>query len=284
MENLIDIQHLSCKIGNRYILKDISWQIAPQDHWVIFGTNGSGKTTLLSIIAGFRHFTSGNISFCGLPYNKENILTIRKQIGFVSSSFFNLYYSKENVLDIIVSGKTGTLSLDDTVGFDDYLKAQKLLRSLHLDSKMDMPFDMLSKGERQLVLIARALMDKPAVLILDEPMDGLDIYNREYLFKLFYELAQQNIVLLYVTHHADEITSLFNQALLLKKGNVFAQGSVGETFISDQVSGLLDMPAVISTDDITQRKKIQLDIPQKDIRHVAQSIAEGVMLHDSTKN
>ena len=93
-EYVIEADHISCKMGYRYLLSDISWQVRPGERWVVFGMNGSGKTTLLSIIAGFQHFTSGSLKLFGQTLTADNNLPLRQRIGWVSSSFFDKYYSK----------------------------------------------------------------------------------------------------------------------------------------------------------------------------------------------
>ena len=107
-EYIVETKHLNCKVGQKYLLQDITWRVQKGERWVVFGMNGCGKTTLLSIIAGFRQFTSGDVSVFGAPISDENILDIRRKIGWVSASYFDKYYTKESVMDIVLSGKYGT--------------------------------------------------------------------------------------------------------------------------------------------------------------------------------
>ena len=85
---VIECKNLSCRMGKHFLIKDINWKVSPGEHWVVYGMNGSGKTTLLSIIAGFKHYTSGTLKLFGEEYTNENALEMRKKIGFVSGSFF----------------------------------------------------------------------------------------------------------------------------------------------------------------------------------------------------
>lgn len=188
---VIELDNVCCKAGYRYLLQDINWKVKQGEHWVVFSMNGSGKTTLLSIIAGFKHFTAGRLNLFDDSYSNANILDIRKRIGWVSSSFFDQYYAKESALNIVLSGKHGTLGLDMDLNLTDVLLAKELLEKLDLGDRCNYSFDMLSKGERQNVLIARALFSKPDILILDEPCSGLDIYNRNYLFHTLKELGEK---------------------------------------------------------------------------------------------
>ncbi len=245
---IIEAEHLSCKIGYRYLLQDVTWRVKPGQRWVVFGMNGSGKTTLLSIIAAYQQFTSGSLKLFGEPLTAGRLLECRRRIGWVSSSFFDKYYSREAVMDIVLSGQTGTLGLSGYMTAQARHLAMTLLEELHLGDKAGHTFDMLSKGQRQNVLIARALISKPDILVLDEPCTGLDVYNRQYLFQTLDDLAQaKGLTIIYVTHYAEEIRPLFDQCLLLKNGRIFAQGQTKELFTPELISALLDQPVEISS-------------------------------------
>ena len=133
-----------------------------------------------------------------------------------------------------------------------------LLEELHLGDKAGHAFDMLSKGERQNVLIARALLPKPVILVLDEPCTGLDIYHREYLFQTLEQLAgSKRLAIIYVTHYLEEIKPIFDQALLLKNGHIFAAGATTELFTNERISEFLDRPVAITKD---QQAMMQIQV------------------------
>lgn len=246
-ENIIELRNVGCRIGENYLLDDISWKIKKGDHWVVFGMNGSGKTTLLSIIAGFMHYTTGDVKIYGKPLTNNNVLEMRKKIGWVSASFFDKVYSLESALNIVLSGKEGTLGLDSTVSLEDVKMAKALLRELKLGERIDWAFDMFSKGERQNILIARALINNPDVLILDEPCTGLDVYNRSYLFKNIEMLSKKKeLTIIYVTHYVEEILPLFDKILLLKKGHVFTIGETKAVLNNETMSALVGYDSYIS--------------------------------------
>ena len=258
---IIEASHLSVKIGHRYILKDVNWSVRKGERWVVFGMNGCGKTTLLSIIAGFQFQTKGNLAVFGEFYNNENILAFRKKIGWVSASFYDKVYTKESVLDVVLSGKFGTLGLRGGIEDEDIRLVKQLLEELSLSDKLNRPFATLSKGERQNVLIARAMFSKPEVLILDEPCTGLDLYNREHLFATMRDLAQKsNITIIYVTHYVDEVLDIFDHALFLRQGMVINSGSVETMFTSENLTKLLDYPVVM---DISDRSHFQANLQVK---------------------
>lgn len=260
MEAIIDMQALSYKSGYTYLLHDINWQVQKGEHWVVFGLNGSGKTTLLSTIAGYRRQTHGTLRVFGESYSEDNVFDLRKRIGWVSSSFFDKYMSNESALSIVLSGLSGTLGLSGQIGNEDVMMAQALLRQFGLGEKIDYPFDVLSKGERQNVLIARALLPSPDILIMDEPSTGLDVLAKEYMLSVTRELAEKTgITLIYVTHYAEEIQPLFAHTLLLKRGRVYKKGLTDALFCDEVLSSFLDHP--VHCEKIAAGYSLHADMP-----------------------
>ena len=247
---IIEASRLSVKTGHRYILQDIDWRVKKGEHWVVFGLNGSGKTTLLSIIAGFKEPTNGQLRVFGQAYSNDNILDFRRRIGWVSASFYDKLYTRESALDIVLSGKFGTLGIRGEVKDEDIRLTKRLLGELKLGDKVNRSFATLSKGERQNVLIARALFARPQILILDEPCTGLDLYNRAHLFAIIRELAEKSeITIIYVTHYVDEVLDIFKSALFLKQGMAAACGAVQTVFTSEQFTQLIDYPVELYRDE-----------------------------------
>ena len=241
MEKTILTMHkLCCKAGRQYLLQDIDWEITRGEHCLVFGLNGSGKTTLLSIASGYKMPTSGQLSVFGQSYTNSNILAIRKRIGLISSSFFDQFYHHESALNIVLSGAVGTLGVDFDLDDDAWQKAHHLLSAVQLGQRVDQPYGAMSKGGRQSVLIARALMSEPELLILDEPCSGLDVAARERLLNTVRYLAEQkNVTLVYVTHYTEEILDCFAKTLLLKNGKVYRYGDSQAIFTAECLSGFL---------------------------------------------
>lgn len=267
MSVVVKAEHLSCQSGRRYLIHDINWEIEKGDHWIVFGMNGCGKTTLLSIIAGFKGETAGKLEVFGEAYNEKNIFSHRKRIGWVSSSFFDKYLSWESAMDIVLSGVSGTLSLSKDITNDDVKRAKLLLKKLRLGNKMAQPFALMSKGERQCVLIARALISNPEILILDEPGTGLDIYAREYVLQAIADLAETtDMTIIYVTHYVEEILPMFDKTILMKDGYIVEQGKTGEMFDNDSISRLLGYPVVAAQDAMGNvRVKLEVESTFRDL-------------------
>lgn len=245
-ETVITVKNLSCLSGSQFLLHNITWEVKKGEQWVVFGRNGCGKTTLLSIIAGYKSFSSGELEVFGQKYDASNILDIRKRIGWISSSFFDKYYHEERVIDIVLSSLSGALGVPFEIENTHIAKAKRLLTDLGLRDKIDCTFDMLSKGERQHVLIARAFMTDPEILILDEPGTGLDVLARERLLATIKELAsERDTTIIYVTHYPEEILPSFNKTLLLRNGAIYKIGATNELFTSEVMSDFFSYPAVI---------------------------------------
>lgn len=245
-EPIISIENLSCKSGNRYILHNINWRVNAGEHWIIFGKNGCGKTTLLSCIAGFKSASSGTVKVLGEEYTTENIFSLRKRVGWVSSSFFDNYFKNESAMQIVLSGLFGTFGIDYNVRDQDVRTAKALLRELHMEDKIKQPFHTMSKGERQNILIARALISKPEILLLDEPGTGLDIDAREHMMAFVADLAKQRkVTVIYVTHYPEEVQSFMNKTMLLQNGQVYAKGNTEDVMIEEKLSTFFDKPVQI---------------------------------------
>ncbi|TGA97654.1 ABC transporter ATP-binding protein [Sporolactobacillus shoreae] len=223
---IIDASRISWRRENKEVLKDVTWQVRKGEHWSLVGLNGSGKTTLLKMINGYIWPTSGTLSVLDQPFGKVDLRELRKQIGWVSSALAGRLRPQENPESIVLSGKFASIGLYDALTDDDRSKAKELLALLHCSSFSDRPFGTLSEGEKQRVLIARALMASPELLILDEPCNGLDIFARERLLSMVQQLAFSSDAptMIFVTHHVGEILPCFDHTLLLKAGTVYQSG------------------------------------------------------------
>ena len=212
--------------GHTTILRGVDWQVKPGEHWVILGANGSGKTSLLKSLTGFLSPTSGEISLLGETYGANDWRALRLKIGVVTTSFTAAVPPAEVALDTVVSGKYAQLDLWHAGTRADRVAAKKLLRFVGLARIADREWAHLSQGERQRILIARALMARPQLLILDEPCAGLDPVAREKFLQFLNRLSRQRSApaLVLVTHHVEEIMPRFSHVLLLRAGRVVAAG------------------------------------------------------------
>src|SRR5688500_3716447 len=228
MGSILEVNNLRVARGNVTILDNLSWRVSRGEHWVILGANGSGKTSLLKALTGYLSPTSGEVSLLGRRYGTCDWRDLRLKIGVVMSAFATSIPPAEPALETVVSGKFAQLDLWHRVSPADRAAALRLLRANRLVALARREWLYLSQGERQRVLIARALMAYPRLLILDEPCAGLDPVARETFLQFIEHLARRRgafaPALVLVTHHVEEIMPAFTHALLLREGAVHATG------------------------------------------------------------
>ncbi len=224
---VLDVKQLRIERGGTVILDDITWRVERGEHWVILGANGSGKTSLLSALTAYKSSTAGEIEVLGERFGESDWRELRKRIGIVSSSVRQLMHDEEPALDSVISGKYAMIDLWGRATKSDRAQAAKILRQIECTHLAERPWRVLSQGERQRILIGRALMAGPRVLILDEPCAGLDPVARENFLRFIDRLGGQKNAptLVLVTHHVEEITPVFSHVLLLKSGRALAAGT-----------------------------------------------------------
>ncbi len=239
MKPVLELTGLRIERGRTKILRGVDWHITPGEHWVILGANGSGKTSLLKALTGFLSPTAGEFTLLGQRYGASDWRALRLKIGVVTSAFTASIPPAEVALDTIISGKFAQLDLWHRVTHTDRTAALRQLRLVGLARLADREWSCLSQGERQRVLIARALMARPRLLILDEPCAGLDPVARENFLRFIDRLARRRThaaALVLVTHHVEEIMPVFTHALLLRAGRVVATGPRAAVLTSANLS------------------------------------------------
>jgi iron complex transport system ATP-binding protein len=228
------VDGLSIVRDGTVILREVDWRVQPGQHWVILGANGSGKTSLLSALTGYLMPTSGDVTVLGETYGRSDWRELRKQIGLVSSSIRQMMAEAEPALETVASGRYAMIDFWGRLTRTDKADARRLLRQVECEYLAARPWRVLSQGERQRVLIGRALMARPRVLILDEPCAGLDPAAREHFLDFIQRLGRQthSPTLVLVTHHVEEIMPVFTHVLVLKDGAVLAAGKKAATLDS----------------------------------------------------
>lgn len=245
---VLQIENLFLRRGEKWILQDLNWQIENGQNWVLFGLNGAGKTSLLNLLNAYTFPTKGKISVLGMEFGKTYLAErLRKQIGFVSSSLQQKFHQGDNAFEVVLSGAFASIGLYETPTDEVRNKAISLLENLGCIHYANRNYETLSQGEKQRVLIARALMGDPPLLILDEPTYGLDFIARERLLESIEKIAKSPNApsIIYVTHHVEEILPVFNKTLLLKDGQVFASGDTTELITSEVLSTFFELPVSV---------------------------------------
>lgn len=221
------------------LLQDINWRIEAGEDWAVLGLNGAGKSLMLNMISGNLWPSSGKLTVLGEVFGETSIPDLTKRIGWVSQSLQERIHREEQAEYIVLSGKFASIGIYQNYSEADMAEAKQLLISLGAKKLVGKVYQVLSQGEKQIVLIARALMAKPELLILDEPCNGLDLFAREDLLSRIKKMKQAADApsLLYVTHHTEEILSLLNHVLMIRDGKIFKQGKraelLNETVLND---------------------------------------------------
>ena len=248
---ILTVRDLTIQRGDTTILNRISWEVARGENWVILGANGSGKTSLLSALTGYLTPTEGDITVLGETFGASDWRELRKHLGLVSSAIRQMVPEDEDALTTVVSGKDAVIGFWGHTKKDERKAARSLLRKVEAEYLADRPWLVLSQGERQRVLIARSLMAKPRLLILDEPCAGLDPVARENFLTLLNRLGAQRgaPALVLVTHHVEEIMPVFTHALLLREGRIITAGERERALTSALLTQTFDAPLRLTRRD-----------------------------------
>lgn len=247
MDGIITLENVCWRRSGEEILKDINWTVNAGEHWAILGLNGSGKTSLLNIVTGYNYPTSGRVKVLEAEFGKSSLPDMRKKIGYVSSSLgrFAQTMNRETAENIIVSGKYASFGLYQEITDADYEKADDILNELRLSYLKGKTYNLMSQGEQRRILIGRALMAGPELLILDEPCSGLDVLAREDVLDMSEEVAGRSCHLLYVTHHIEEITNAITHVLLVRNGKIVAEGPKNEVLTDELLSDTYKIPVKV---------------------------------------
>lgn len=220
------------------ILDGVDWTVRDGERWVVLGSNGSGKTTLVRIASLYLHPTCGRVEVLRETLGHVDVRRHRQRIGIVSSSLVDLLRPGITAVDVVMTAKYAALEpwwhdYDDA----DRERARTLLARFGCEAVADHPFATLSSGERQRVQLARTLMTGPGLLLLDEPMAGLDLAGREDLISRLSDLASDPTTpaTVLVTHHVDEIPPGFTHGLLLADGRVLATGQLDDVLTEERL-------------------------------------------------
>ncbi|MBY8876746.1 ABC transporter ATP-binding protein [Actinacidiphila acidipaludis] len=229
------------------ILDDVSWTVRSGEHWALLGANGAGKTTLLRLIGALMHPTTGTVEVLGHRLGRVDMRELRAHIGLVSSA-------QKVPLDatahtVVLTGHTGTVQplwrkYDDEVRE----RARALLAELEIKELADRAYGVCSGGQRTRILVARALMADPSLLLLDEPFNALDLPSREDLIDAMHRLAvtRTGLATITVTHHLEELSPAIGHVLLLKDGRVLTSGPAEQVLTGGLMTACFGRPIEVS--------------------------------------
>lgn len=249
MASVLEFSGVVVRRNGRNIVDGLDWKVAEDERWVVLGPNGAGKTTVLQLADTLMHPTSGDVTVLGETLGRANVFEIRPRIGFTSSALARRVPADETVRDVVMTAAYSVLGRwNEEYEEPDAERAAQVLRDWALDSLADRLFGTLSDGERKRVLIARAIMTDPELLLLDEPSASLDLGSREVLLGLLSTFAKSPLTpaMVMVTHHVEEIPPGFTHVLLLREGKKVAAGPIGETLTRENLTETFGMPIALA--------------------------------------
>ena len=248
-DSVLELASVSVTRGGKDLVQEISWQVREGERWIIMGPNGAGKSTLLQVAAARLHPSAGMVGILDEVIGAVDVFELRPRIGLSSATLATQLPETETVLNAIVTASWGVTGRwnEGYESFDED-RARDLAREWGLEGLEERRFGTLSEGERKRVLIARALMTDPELLLLDEPAAGLDLAGRESLVASLTELAQDEDApaLVLVTHHLEEVPPGFTHALLMRGGSVVAAGELEATLTEQNLSATFGIPLKVS--------------------------------------
>lgn len=261
MSDVLCFDHVRVRRGGRTILAIDDWRVADTERWVVLGPNGAGKTTLLELAGAQMHPTSGRIDVLSERLGRTDVFELRPRIGSAGSHMAARIPAQETVQDAVMSAVYAvTGRWNEQYDDIDLAQAQEVLVQWQLEDFADRTFGTLSDGERKRVLIARAVMADPELLLLDEPSAALDLGARERLLASLSEYAASELApaMVMVTHHVEEIPVGFTHALLLREGEVVAAGPLADTLTSRNLGATFGL---------------ELEVQQQHGRYFARAVA-----------
>ncbi|MDR1085107.1 MAG: ATP-binding cassette domain-containing protein [Deltaproteobacteria bacterium] len=243
-EKILELAGVELRRGPNKLLDDVSWSVRPGQHWALLGQNGAGKTLILRLATGYIWPTEGRVTVLGHLLGRVDLRQLRRRIGWVSQALADLMPGHVTLLDTILSGPLASLGLYVEPSLEMIREAKIVAEEFGLIKIFDRPFGLLSSGERQRTLLARAAMTKPKLLILDEPISNLDMGGREQFLNLVNRLATgpEAPTVILTTHSIQEIGPFVSHVLLIKGGRSVTQGPIESTLTSDNLTLAYDLP------------------------------------------
>jgi iron complex transport system ATP-binding protein len=246
----VDVWRWHAASGTRKpILDRISWEVAYGERWALLGPNGAGKTTLLTLAGAVEFASRGRVEILGETMGRTDVARLRESIGFVDPRLGARFAPLLTVREVIRTGATGTIGyFEERLSGLDLDRADELLGTFGLGALGERRFGDCSEGERKRTLIARALVSRPRLLLLDEPGAGLDLPGRETLLSSFDRVARDQPALAVVTttHHLEELPASTSHALLLREGRIVAQGGVADVLADEPLTECLGLDVTVS--------------------------------------
>ncbi len=247
----IDLRGVTVMKAGKELISGVDWRVETGERWVLFGPNGAGKTTLLQVVSTYQFPARGTATILGQQMGHTDVRRLRPRIGYVGPAPAALVRRHLPCRDIVVTGRHAAFV--DTRWHHytdaDWEFAHRQMETMGVAALADREFATLSDGERKRVLIARALVARPDLLLLDEPGTGLDLGARERLIASLSGMAgnAEGLTVILVTHHVEEIPPGFDRMLILADGRVTARGEISRTLTGDTLTAIYGIPIGVTS-------------------------------------
>lgn len=249
-EKIVEIRNATVYRGSARVFENLSLQIDQGDNTAIIGPNGAGKTTLLKLLSQELYPVHTDGSYVRiLGRERWNVWDLRSHLGIVSHDLQHQYAGHVRGIDVALSGYYSSVGIYRYQDFsrEQIQKAQQIMKQLEIESLQDKLFAAMSTGEQRRLLLARALVNKPHTLILDEPTTSLDLKGTFTYLNIVRKLMQTGNTVILITHHLHDIPPEVTQVILIKRGHITAQGDKQQILTDKSLSELFETPIKLLT-------------------------------------
>ncbi len=261
LTTILSLENGAFSYNSKPVFRNLNLEIFKEEVLCILGPNGCGKTTLLHCLRGFLPLCEGEVKLNSKDRSTMSERKIARKIGFVFQSHETPF--PYTVLDVVLMGRAPHIGAFSSPSPLDTDIAEKSLTQIGIYHLKDQAFTQISGGERQLVLIARALSQEPEILLMDEPTSHLDFKNQALILQTLNRLAKQGLAIVMTSHFPDHALLFSQKAALMKMGTILAVGTPSQIVTDKNLGDLYDMPvSVVKTSDPNTGKPLNLAIPR----------------------
>lgn len=241
----VNINNASVYLGGREILHDLNWSVKNGERCFILGANGAGKTTLVKMLMGYAWPIYGaEVEILGHRFGQTNLVELRKHIAWVSPFMQQWTGTEWTGLEMVLSGIDGTLGLFRKCTEEEIDRAKAVMKRLRCDHLVEQQIFTMSSGEQVKILIARALLTEPDLVILDEPNVYLDLTGREFLLEEINHIAETHphVTIIFITQRIEDILPVFDRGMILAKGRIVHNGKREDVLTGENLSNIFELP------------------------------------------